>query len=470
MNFNFSNISNLLEVKRENFDAKLAEKKKTIDFFSVLNLPAIFSVILTELFSKSTNANFEGNQNDILKAISLFNVNEVSAEISQKEEPKGITTEIKNESAEFPTLMQKLSIKQGSLLTLPLESVLGINLVQVKNRSGNCDKVPLKFSSNVEEKSTEHRLNFIPKLEQKILSKDAINVVKKALKVGGEKVMNSSIDLVEEQGIFTRSLKGHQAVSSGIEGQNQKQEGKSLDKASAQIIESEVLFHEMVNFEVKAKGELEIKINNSDFKAKEEKLPLTDGVGKREEMQVVKFDELIHKVNEKNGGAKDNLSAYNGKFELTSLSEKFEALEDAGEGKVVVKESVKVQDVVDVVKNSILTRENLRDVEVILRLEPKELGEVVVKISHGEKGFSVLFEVKNIEVKQAIESSVNNLKLMLETSNINLEKVGVMFSDLDLNPESSRRDHGWKKFARRKDLVLDESTRIYGGSIIEAII
>ncbi len=476
MNFNFSNILNLLEAKQGNFDIKLTEKKKTIDFSTVLNLSTVFSVILTELLSKSTNANFKGVQNDILKVPSLFNSNEVSAEVSQKEEPKEITAEIKNESAEFPTLVQRLSIKQGSLLTLPLGSVLGIDSIQVENKSGDYEKVPVEFISNAEEKATEH---IIPKPEQKILSKDTVGVAKTVLKVGIEKIANSSVDLVEERGIFMHVLKGHRVVSSGIKGQNQRQEGKSLDKAvatfdlndrSAQVVESEVSFHEPVNFEVKAKGELGVKINDSDFKAKEERTVLTDGMGEKEETQIVKFDKLIHKVSEKNAGAKDNLSAYNGKFELTSLSGKFEAFEDAGEGKVIVKEGVRVQDVVDVVKNSILTRESSRDVEVILKLEPKELGEVVVKISRGEKGFSILFEVKNIEVKHAIESSVNNLKLMLEASNVNLEKVGVVFGDLDLNPEGSRRDYGWKKFARRKEVDLSEPIRIYGGSIIEAII
>lgn len=479
MNFNFSNIFNLLEAKQGNFDVRQNEKKSAMDSSNALNLSAIFSAILAEFISKSANANSEAKQNGIFEAVSSLASNQTNVEISQKDKSKEASAKIENELAEFPNLAQVFSVKQGKIPTIVDVNVSLLNSIRFDGEVENDGKTSAQFTSNVEGRANVHRLDFIPKPEQRFLSKDIVDVVKAGVNVDLEKVENSAFDLVSGQWIFARDFKGHPLISPESINQNKKQAEKPLDKItatsdgrddSAQAIEGKVLFDGSETLIVRARSESKVKNDKSNFKTKDGNTISNDESQRREESQVVKFDELIHKANEKIGNVKDNLSSYNGKMELVSRSGKFEAFDDAVDSRVMMKEGVKIQDIVDVVKNSILTKENSKDVEIVLRLEPKELGEVVVKISRGEKGFNILFEVKNVEVKQAIESSVNNLKLMLEASNVNLEKVGVMFSDLDLNPEGSRRDYGWRKFSRRKENDLNEPAKFYGGSLIEAII
>ncbi len=167
-------------------------------------------------------------------------------------------------------------------------------------------------------------------------------------------------------------------------------------------------------------------------------------------------------------GEKKNVEL--GFAELWNKTEIRSDLEKVSDG-VVFEKRVNVSDVIDVVKNSVLESKDLsKNFEITLKLEPKELGEIVVKISHGENGVKVLFEVKNAEVKQLIEAGMNNLKTMLESSNVNLEKIGVVFGDLNLNSEGSSREQMFKKFSRRKNVDFSGSVRIYGGSLIEAII
>ena len=140
-----------------------------------------------------------------------------------------------------------------------------------------------------------------------------------------------------------------------------------------------------------------------------------------------------------------------------------------GEKFQVVYEGIKVQDVVDCVREFALSGKNLQRGEIVLKLEPKELGEVVVKISQGDKGVSVLFEVKNFEVKQVIESGIDSLKMMLESSDVKLERVGVMFDGL--NSGGGRREQFFKKGnSRRKEFDQVSLVKIYGSSSIEAII
>jgi hypothetical protein len=140
-----------------------------------------------------------------------------------------------------------------------------------------------------------------------------------------------------------------------------------------------------------------------------------------------------------------------------------------GEKFQVVYEGVKIQDVVDRIREFALSGKNLQRGEIVLKLEPKELGEVVVKISQGDKGVSVLFEVKNFEVKQVIESRIDSLKMMLESSDVKLERVGVMFDGL--NSGDGRREGFFKKGnTRRKEFDHVGLVKIYGSSSIEAII
>jgi hypothetical protein len=140
-----------------------------------------------------------------------------------------------------------------------------------------------------------------------------------------------------------------------------------------------------------------------------------------------------------------------------------------GEKFQVVYEGVKIQDVVDRVREFALSGKNLQRGEIVLKLEPKELGEVVVKISQGDKGVSVLFEVKNFEIKQVIESRIDSLKMMLESSDVKLERVGVMFDGL--NSGDGRREGFFKKGnTRRKEFDHVGLVKIYGSSSIEAII
>ncbi len=479
MNINFSNILNLLEARQENFDIKQGEKKSMLDFSNDLSLSTVFSAILTEIISKSTNANSEANQKGIFKVLSSFTSNQTNVEISQRGELKEANVKVENETVEFSNLMQKFLVKQRNILTsLPEENGFLLSPIrfdaEVKNNGGTLTE----FAPSVKGQANEHKLGFILKPGQKISSKDVSDVVKTGININSEKVENSAFDLIIRPKVFASDLKGHQVISLETISRNKKQAEKPLDKAVAtsddgynltQVIEAKVLFDGSESLRMKSRGESKIGNSESDFKVKEGNAISSDGV-RKEETYFIKFDELIHKTSEKSGNVKDNLFDYITKVDLTSHAGKFEAFNDAIEGEVIVREGVKIQDVVDVVKNSILSGENSKDVELVLRLEPKELGEVIVKISHGEKGFNILFEVKSIEVKQTIESSVNNLKLMLETSNVNLEKVGVMFSDLDLNPEGSGRDYGWRKFSQKKEINLNEPVKFYGGSLIEAII
>ncbi len=131
---------------------------------------------------------------------------------------------------------------------------------------------------------------------------------------------------------------------------------------------------------------------------------------------------------------------------------------------------VKVQDVVDVVKKFVKADGEFHNSEIILKLEPKELGEVVVKISQGEKGVKILFEVKNEDVKQMIESNIYNLKASLEESGVNFERIGIKIDGFGFNSDGSRHEQNFKRFNRKKSPDYVEPVRIYGESLIEAII
>ena len=150
---------------------------------------------------------------------------------------------------------------------------------------------------------------------------------------------------------------------------------------------------------------------------------------------------------------------------------------DAGD-KVNVRDfmiSVKAQEIPDVVKALVSKNGDLAHGEVVLRVEPEEIGKVVVKISQGENGVKILFEVKNLEAKQLIESGFNNLRTALESSNVNPEKLGVLLVGENLNNnyfDSSNSDRGQflKKTSKRKIFDSFDAVKFYGGSLIEAII
>jgi len=150
---------------------------------------------------------------------------------------------------------------------------------------------------------------------------------------------------------------------------------------------------------------------------------------------------------------------------------------DAGD-KVNVRDfmiSVKAQEIPDVVRALVSKNGDLAHGEVVLRVEPEEIGKVVVKISQGENGVKILFEVKNLEAKQLIESGFNNLRTALESSNVNPEKLGVLLVGENLNNnyfDSSNSDRGQflKKTSKRKIFDSFDAVKFYGGSLIEAII
>jgi len=150
---------------------------------------------------------------------------------------------------------------------------------------------------------------------------------------------------------------------------------------------------------------------------------------------------------------------------------------DAGD-KVNVRDfmiSVKAQEIPDVVRALVSKNGDLALGEVVLRVEPEEIGKVVVKISQGENGVKILFEVKNLEAKQLIESGFNNLRTALESSNVNPEKLGVLLVGENLNNnyfDSSNSDRGQflKKTSKRKIFDSFDAVKFYGGSLIEAII
>lgn len=473
MKFSFVNILNLLETKQGNFDTKQSRKMDAVGVLEDLNLSAVFFTILSQFLSKSTNMSLEGHRYNLFEETSSINASEMVIEISQEGELKETVDEIKNNLPGFLTLMQKVSTEQENHF-LP-----DLNLDSDKSEDHDHGRISAEFTLNVKEQIVKPRLNLIPRREQKILSEDAGDKVKTGMKVGVEKIIDPNVGLVIRRDIFMRDLKGYPVISSGAKSQNQKQEEKPLGKVVAtfdkngnliQMVGDKISFHKFVGSKAEIGNESPVKIEGNNFKT-EKKDPVSDDrVQKGDEVQNVKFDELMYRTSGRISDARNGLSVYSAKVELASQLRKFEVSEDVARGEVITKGNVKVQDVVDVVKNLISTGENSKNVELTLKLEPKELGEVVVKISRGEKGFSILFEVKNVEVKQTIESSISNLKLMLETSNVDLEKVGVVFSNLGLNPENSKRDHGWRKFARRKEFDLDRSTKIYGGSLIEAII
>ncbi|MCS7228492.1 MAG: hypothetical protein RMJ81_02185 [Candidatus Kryptonium sp.] len=136
---------------------------------------------------------------------------------------------------------------------------------------------------------------------------------------------------------------------------------------------------------------------------------------------------------------------------------------------------VKVQDIPEVLKDFVLKSDIIDREVIILKVEPKEIGEVVIKISEGERGVRILFEVKNLEAKQIIESGFENLKTMLESNNVNLEKIGTLiaggsFTSDDLNSLSPEREKFHRRSNRKKIFDSNEIVKIYGGSLIEAII
>jgi len=131
---------------------------------------------------------------------------------------------------------------------------------------------------------------------------------------------------------------------------------------------------------------------------------------------------------------------------------------------------VKVQDVIEVVKKFVSSGEKFHDSEIILKLEPKELGKVIVKVSEGDKGVRILFEVKSEEVKRAIESSIYNLKTSLEGSGVSFEKIGIKVDDFGFGWQNSKHEQSFKKSGRKKISDYSESVKVYGESLIEAII
>ncbi len=178
---------------------------------------------------------------------------------------------------------------------------------------------------------------------------------------------------------------------------------------------------------------------------------------KRFELSSVKFEKVYEKV---------------GNWSLSFIDTM-----DVGD-KVNVRDftiSVKAQEIPDVVKALVSKNGDLAHGEVVLRVEPEEIGKVVVKISQGENGVKILFEVKNLEAKQLIESGFNNLRSALESSNVNPEKLGVLLVSENLNNnyfDSSNSDRGQflKKASKRKIFDSFDAVKFYGGSLIEAII
>ncbi len=136
---------------------------------------------------------------------------------------------------------------------------------------------------------------------------------------------------------------------------------------------------------------------------------------------------------------------------------------------------IKAQDIPEFVKSFILKSKDLERGEVVLKVKPKEIGEIVVKISQGESGIRILFEVKNYETKQMIESRFDSLRATLESSNVKPEKIDVLLVaenfDSNYNFSNSEREQFLRK-ATSKRKVFDsfETVKIYGGSLIEAII
>ncbi|MFN3134936.1 MAG: flagellar hook-length control protein FliK [Candidatus Kryptonium sp.] len=137
--------------------------------------------------------------------------------------------------------------------------------------------------------------------------------------------------------------------------------------------------------------------------------------------------------------------------------------------------SVKSHEVPDVVRALVSKNGDFVHREVVLRVEPEEIGRIVIKISQGESGVKILFEVKNFEAKQLIESGFGNLKATLESSNVTLEKIGVLLVSENPNgnyfdSSSSERGQFLKRTSKRKIFDSFETVKLYGGSLIEAII
>ncbi len=178
---------------------------------------------------------------------------------------------------------------------------------------------------------------------------------------------------------------------------------------------------------------------------------------KKFEISNVKFGRVYEKV---------------GNWNLSFINA-IDSSDEAGAGNFVL--SVKAKEILDVIKTLVFKNGDFIYDKVILKVEPGEIGEVVVKISQGEKGVRILFEVKNFEAKHLIESGFYNLKASLESSNVMPEKISVLMVGENINNnyfDSSSSDHGQflKKANKKKNFDSFESVRIYGGSLIEAII
>jgi len=453
MNFNLANILNLLGFGSNPVDLKKCDNTGVAEF-------SFSSVIFSRILLQMLNANLETQ--------SL-----TDADITLPFKPCPDFTPSPAEDKTYENVVEGENLKQSESSESSGDDLTGV-VKDLDVRVSQPVQNPVEFSSFPELKHVEFPLeeilpvktHFRFRMDDLSLAPDFMRRLIKVSEYDGAKTHFFAVPEIKKVEHSPR-----------VESQSKIILENDGDIPSA---EGRIQLHLNFGIHVKEKsegdrrilGEVSDKISEVDKNPElnvKVKGPIFKGDVSGEKAHDVKFEAMLPAMKGKGKDAEIPFTVHGNKTEIHPAV--FEISEKVSEGKVITRENVKVQDVVEVVRNLISKDEDLsKDAEIILKLEPKELGEVVVKISRGDKGLNILFEVKDVEVKQVIESGMNNLKLMLEASNVNLEKVGVAFNDLNLNDENSKRDHVLKKFNRRRNFEVVESARIYGGSLIEAII
>jgi hypothetical protein len=136
-----------------------------------------------------------------------------------------------------------------------------------------------------------------------------------------------------------------------------------------------------------------------------------------------------------------------------------------------------VQKVVDVLK----VKFDGGSREVILKLEPEELGRIIVRISELGDKVNILLEVENMDVKRFVEANIQNLRSSLELNRVNVEQLNVAllqggygWVEEGFDFHGMRREFSRQKFEVRRKFadgkIPVENRRLYGNSLIEVII
>jgi hypothetical protein len=458
MNFNFLNISEILNLPVDlNHEGVKVEKSELEGQFDLILLQVLSNILnapttlkqeaptLSEKTKETTSAQFENSDGQVKNSSEISILSNVGNAQLPKIDLGLLTLEIK-------TLPDGESFEEAGAKA---------DFIFVNLKSFNSH--PLVHFTNVKLKG----------------SSSEVEVLKSLTSSQVESHLNLDSEIVPVKGEFLIKFAQYEnELSKQTRGDGKVQVARVSEKESGQFDVKAGIKLSDIGFETMRKLTEEVGFEFNKFEKTQE---IKIDVGKTDANSQIKNERI--KSNHQ-GLSFSEYEKFKNEFEISSgrlnsqakfvlkdfVSDGLKIMKSSdGEKFQVVYEGVKIQDVVDRVRELALSGKNLQRGEIVLKLEPKELGEVVVKISQGDKGVSVLFEVKNFEVKQVIESRIDSLKMMLESSDVKLERVGVMFDGL--NSGDGRREGFFKKGnTRRKEFDHVGLVKIYGSSSIEAII